>query len=151
MEARDILKLIPHRYPFALVDRVLDHKPFDWIKARKNVTINEPFFTGHFPGQPVMPGVKMIEAMAQVSGILALLSLNPDLADHPEQNDDAFFVLAGVDKARFRKLVIPGDQLHMHMQVVVKKSTLWKVAGEVEVDGHCVAQATILISKGGNV
>lgn len=105
IDIREILDMLPHRYPFLLVDRVLECVPFKYIKAIKNVTFNEHFFTGHFPGKPVMPGVLLLEAMAQTTGLLAFLSYNA-------RNDHAsMYYLVGVDNARFRRPVVPGDQL----------------------------------------
>ena len=128
----EILRYLPHRYPFMLVDRVLECHPGESIKALKNVTYNEPFFPGHFPGRPVMPGVMIIEALAQAAGILTFLSANIV----PTEQTRFYFV--GIDKARFRKPVIPGDQLVLNATVQRALKGIWKfetvaTVGEVEV------------------
>ena len=128
-EIRDIL---PHRYPFLLVDRI-DELEADRIVGIKNVTINEPFFTGHFPDYPVMPGVLIIEAMAQVAGVLVLSQI-PD-------RKSKLVLLAGVDGAKFRKPVRPGDQLRIEMKLLKRKAALAKMSGTATVDGVLVAEA----------
>ena len=135
MEARDILKLIPHRYPFALVDRVLDHKPFDWIKARKNVTINEPFFTGHFPGQPVMPGVMIVEAFGQAAAALAAYSIDP------KEVENKLVYLMSVQHARFRKPVLPPCDLYLNCVVDKIKGKIWRYKGEAFCSNEKMADA----------
>ncbi|MBV8742045.1 MAG: 3-hydroxyacyl-ACP dehydratase FabZ [Sinobacteraceae bacterium] len=132
LDIHAVLKLLPHRYPFLLVDRVLEVKPGESIRALKNVTYNEPFFTGHFPGRPVMPGVMIIEALAQAAGILTFVSSN--IVPHEETR----FYFVGIDKARFRKPVEPGDQLLLTAQLERSLRGIWKFStaafvGEVEV------------------
>ncbi|MGV8074663.1 MAG: 3-hydroxyacyl-ACP dehydratase FabZ [Syntrophobacteraceae bacterium] len=131
-----ILKSLPHRYPFLLLDRVLEITA-DEIVGLKNVTINEPFFQGHFPRLPVMPGVLIIEAMAQTGGVLAL-SLLPEL-----QRDLAVYFMT-MDKARFRKPVRPGDQLIMKIKILRRRGPVFKMQGEAFVDGKLVAEAVIM-------
>jgi 3-hydroxyacyl-[acyl-carrier-protein] dehydratase len=136
MDIQKIQSLLPHRYPFLLIDRVLETEAGTRLVAIKNVTINEPFFQGHFPGKPVMPGVLLIEAMAQATGLLAMES-----ADVPK---DAIYYLVGVDKARFKRPVVPGDQLVFEVEVLKRKREIWVFAAEVKVDGAMVASAEIM-------
>ena len=133
---QDILKIVPHRYPMLLIDRILEIDPGKRIVGLKNVTANEQFFQGHFPGAPVMPGVLIVEAMAQCAAVLCLL-------DIPER-DQKLFLFGGVDKARFRRPVVPGDQLIMEITVLQKRSNTIKVRGEAKVDGNLVAEAELL-------
>jgi len=132
----EILRYLPHRYPLLLVDKVLDYVPEQSIKALKNVTVNEPHFTGHFPDFPVMPGVLIIEAMAQVGGILAFQSAPKD------QEFLVFFT--GIDGARFRKPVRPGDQLIFELTCLRRRGHMWKFKGEAFVDGDLVCEATLM-------
>lgn len=136
MDIQQIHSLLPHRYPFLLIDRVLDSEPGKRLRAMKNVTINEPFFQGHFPTKPVMPGVLLIEAMAQATGLLAMES-----ADVPKE---AIYYLVGVDKARFKRPVVPGDQLIFEVEVLKHKREIWVFAAEAKVDGNLVASAEIM-------
>jgi beta-hydroxyacyl-ACP dehydratase FabZ len=137
---KEILKLLPHRYPFVMVDRVLEYEPEKWIKAIKNVTINEPFFQGHFPGDPIMPGVLQIEAMAQVGGLLALL------ADESGAREKLAIFLT-IDKAKFRRPVVPGDQVLFHVQVIKRvRGTIIQCHGEASVDGKTVSEADLMFS-----
>ncbi len=135
IEIDEILTLLPHGYPFFLVDRVLEYEPEKRIVGIKNVTFNEPFFPGHFPGNPVMPGVLIIEAMAQTAGVLAFKS-------HPGLKGNVFFI--GIDNARFRKPVKPGDQLKLVLQVVKHRKEIWVFDGEAYVDDKKVAEARIM-------
>lgn len=136
------MRILPHRYPFLLVDRVLEVEPNKRIVALKNVTINEPFFTGHFPAAPVMPGVLTIEAMAQTGGILALLERKP------EELSNALVYFMGIDEARFRRPIVPGDQLRIEMEVLRRKALVWKMKGRVYVGSELAAEATLLSSIG---
>jgi 3-hydroxyacyl-[acyl-carrier-protein] dehydratase len=136
----DILKRLPHRYPFLLVDRVLDLVPWQSIRALKNVTVNEPFFPGHFPHRPVMPGVMIIEALAQAAGILAFVSAGTV----PNENTRFYFV--GIDKARFRRPVEPGDQLILSAQVERSMRGIWRVSVVATVGEVEAAAATLLLS-----
>ncbi len=136
MDIQQIHSLLPHRYPFLLIDRVLDSEPGKRLRAMKNVTINEPFFQGHFPTKPVMPGVLLIEAMAQATGLLAMES--------SEVPKEAIYYLVGVDKARFKRPVVPGDQLIFEVEVLKHKREIWVFAAEAKVDGNLVASAEIM-------
>lgn len=138
LDIRAIMEVLPHRHPFLLLDRVLELEVGQRILGIKNVTINEPFFPGHFPGQPVMPGVLIIEAMAQLSGVLALA------ATGRAADAGSIFYLAGVDKARFKRPVTPGDQLVMEAKLLVTKRTLTKFSCRAEVDGQLACEAEIM-------
>jgi beta-hydroxyacyl-ACP dehydratase FabZ len=138
LDIKEIMKRIPHRYPFLLVDRVVDYEEEKWIKAIKNVSMNELFFQGHFPGEPIMPGVLQIEALAQAGGILALLK-----GDNP--NKIAFFMT--INNAKFRKPVRPGDQLALHVTVVKRvRQNIVQLHGEASVDGEVVSEADLMFS-----
>lgn len=138
MGIHQILATLPHRYPFLLVDRILSLEPGKKVVGLKNVTFNEEFFQGHFPGNPVMPGVLILEAMAQVGGILVL-------ADAPDRHSKLCY-LSGIDKARFRRPVVPGDQLVFTVEKLAVRQNLIKVKGEARVDGALCAEAEILSS-----
>ncbi len=138
LTAEQIHKLLPHRYPFALVDRILEYVPQEKAVGLKNVTFNEPYFPGHFPGRPLMPGVLQIEAMAQVGG--TILMQIPEL-------EGKFFVFAGIDKVRFRRPVTPGDQLIMTVELLaLKRNRIAKMKGKGEVDGQVAVEAEMLFS-----
>lgn len=134
-DARWIMQILPHRYPFLLVDRVLEIEPRKRIVAVKNVTINEEFFLGHFPGHPVMPGVLLVEGMAQAGGILLL-------HDSPGDRDDLIY-LAGVDRARFRRPVVPGDQVRYEVEVLALRQSFSKLSCRSLVDGQVAAEAVV--------
>ena len=136
MDVQEIQSILPHRYPFLLVDRILEVEPGKRIVGIKNVTVNEPFFPGHFPGKPIMPGVLIIEAMAQVGGVLLLKEV--------EDRENKLVYFMGIDEARFRKPVVPGDQLRFELEVLKRKSTTCKLQGRAFVDGALVAEAVIL-------
>ena len=136
MTIQEILKIVPHRYPMLLIDRILEIDPGKRIVGLKNVTANEQFFQGHFPGAPVMPGVLIVESMAQCAAVLCLL-------DIPER-DEKLFLFGGVDKARFRRPVTPGDQLILEITMLQKRSNTIKVRGEAKVNGQLVAEAELL-------
>jgi len=138
VEVTKILKLLPHRYPFLLVDRVLDYKLGEYLTAVKNVTFNEPHFNGHFPNHPIMPGVLIIEAMAQASGILSRLAIG-DLTD-----DGDIFYLVKVDNAKFTKTVVPGDQLLLHTTIKREMRSMVKYECQATVNGKVVAKAELL-------
>lgn len=138
MDIHEILKKIPHRYPILLVDRVLELKKNDFIRALKNVSINEPYFSGHFPQRPVMPGVLMIEALAQAAAILGFETL--DIS--PE--DNALFYFAGIDGARFKRPVEPGDQLILEVKLDRQKSGIFKFKGRGTVDGELAVEADLM-------
>lgn len=132
MDIRQIMNSLPHRYPFLLVDRVLSVENYKQIKALKNVTLNEPYFPGHFPEQPIMPGVLQIEALAQTAGLLAIISMGAT-------NQNCYFL--GIEKAKFRKPVVPGDQMIMDVTVVHQRGTIWKFKGECRVGDVMVSEA----------
>jgi len=138
MDISKIREYLPHRYPFLLVDRVIDLDLGKTITAIKNVTINEPFFDGHFPGLPIMPGVLIIEAMAQAAGILGFKTLDK------KPSDGSIYMFVGADKMRFKKPVVPGDQLTLKAAIVSSRSGLWKFDCRAEVDGEMVAAGQIL-------
>ena len=137
MDITEISRFLAHRYPFLLVDRVTKLVPGESITAIKNVTINEPYFNGHFPGQPIMPGVLIVEAMAQTTGLLGFKTLGDD------PRPDLLYVLAGVDKAKFKKQVVPGDQLVLSATILRHKGSVWIYQTEAHVDGKLVASAEI--------
>jgi len=135
LDIEEIRKILPHRYPMLLVDRILELEP-ERIVGIKNVTVNEPFFQGHFPDFPVMPGVLIVEAMAQVAGVLVLKEI-PDRAGK-------LVLLAGIDNAKFRRPVLPGDQLRIEMKVVKRKASVAKMMGVATVGGNVVAEVEVL-------
>ncbi len=141
MDLNEILEYLPHRYPFLLVDRVLEVEPGVRIKALKNVTANEEFFAGHFPHHPVMPGVLIIEALAQTAAILSFRTVDKK----PGDRTVVYFV--GIDNARFKKPVFPGDQLILECSLVRSVHGIWKFAGKARVDGAVVAQAELLCTE----
>ena len=138
MDIHQILEYLPHRYPILLVDRVLEIVPGERITALKNVTINEPFFPGHYPHHPVMPGVLIIEAMAQTAALLSFRTAG----DRPDGKSVYYFV--GIDGARFKKPVMPGDQLIFEVSVITAKRGIWKFAAVAKVDGQVAAEAEIM-------
>src|ERR1700674_5172376 len=135
MDIGDILKILPHRYPFLLIDRVIELVRMKSIVALKNVTVTEPFFQGHFPGQPIMPGVLIVEAIAQAGGILLLTEV--------PSRDETLVVFTGIEKARFRRLVVPGDQLRIEAVVKAWRITAGRLEGKAYVDGKVVCEATV--------
>ena len=135
LDITQIQAILPHRYPFLLVDRIIEYEPGKRVVGIKNVTINEPFFEGHFPGAPVMPGVLIVEAMAQTAGVLMLANL-------PDRESKLVF-FTGIDGAKFRRPVVPGDQLRMQLTVLKLRSRYIRLRGEAYVDGQLVAEALI--------
>ncbi len=133
--SEEILNILPHRYPFLLVDRIVELEPGKMARGIKNVTINEPFFQGHFPGRPVMPGVLIVEAMAQVGGVLAFRSASVS-------NKLVYFM--GIDRARFRRPVVPGDTVELVLNVVKSRGSIWVFKGEAFVDKNLVAEAELM-------
>ena len=131
-----IQKILPHRYPFLLVDRIIDFIPKEKAVGIKNVSFNEPFFQGHFPGHPIMPGVLIVEAMAQVAGVLLL--------DADAEHSDRYIYFTGIDKVRFRKTVVPGDQLRFEVEMVKRRRSICKVTGKAYVDGDLVCEAELM-------
>lgn len=134
----DIMKFLPHRYPFLLVDRIVELEPDKRIVGLKNVTINEPFFPGHFPGAPVMPGVLIIEAMAQVAGVMIYRDL-------PEREKKLIY-FTGIENAKFRRPVVPGDQLRIEMEMLNRRNNFGKMMGRASVEGKLVAQAVVMFA-----
>ena len=141
IDVKEIQTILPHRYPFLMIDRIVELEPGSKAVGIKNVTINEPFFLGHFPGNPIMPGVLIVEAMAQVAGVLAFRS--------GIQGDAVYFM--SIEKAKFRKPVVPGDQLRFEIAVLQHRGFVWKMSGNAYVDGKLVAEAefTAMVSSGG--
>lgn len=135
IEIDRIRDMIPHRYPMLMIDRVVDVVPNVRATGIKNVTINEPFFQGHFPADPVMPGVLIIEAMAQTAAVLVVATLGPE-------NEGRLVYFMSIDSARFRKPVVPGDTIHIHVEKQRNRGNVWKFSGMAKVDGVLVAEAT---------
>ncbi len=136
----DIIEILPHRYPFLLVDRITELEKGKRVVGIKNVTINEPFFQGHFPGKPIMPGVLIIEAMGQVGGVLAGLSI----PGSSEKDDGNLIFFMGMDKVKFRRQVVPGDQIVFELKTLRTGSRIWKMAGTAHVKDDLVAEAELL-------
>ena len=143
MDINEVLKYLPHRQPFLLIDRIIEMKEGESVVALKNVTINEPFFVGHFPSRPIMPGVLIIEAMAQAAGVLAYKSTNT------LPSEGVLYYFAGVDNARFRRVVEPGDQLRLEVKLLRAKKEIWKLAGSAYVDGELACSAELLSARRG--
>src|SRR5512139_861607 len=141
MEINEIMKILPHAYPFLLVDRIVEIEPDKRIVGIKNVTYNEPFFPGHFPGRPIMPGVLIVEAMAQTAGVLAFKSM-------PEEDQGRTVYFLGIDNVRFRKPVVPGDQLRMELEITRHRHAIWGFKGKAFVDGSVVAEGDLLAMIG---
>jgi 3-hydroxyacyl-[acyl-carrier-protein] dehydratase len=139
IDIMEILKVLPHRYPFVMVDRILAIEVGKQVVGLKNVTINEPFFQGHFPQRPVMPGVLILEGMAQVGGIMAYYA-------HPEAIGNKLLFFAGIDKARFRRPVVPGDQLILTLDLIKEKRSVMVMSAKATVDGKLVAEAQLMAS-----
>lgn len=135
IDIQEILDLLPHRYPFLLVDRVTEFESGKWIKAYKNITINEPCFTGHFPGQPIFPGVLILEAMAQAAGVLGFKT---------KGKSDELYLYAGIDNARFKRPVVPGDKLQLNVELIKERRGIWKFKGVASVDGEDVCCAEFM-------
>ena len=140
MDIAGIIRQLPHRYPFLLIDRVLECEPGKAVRALKNVTVNEPFFNGHFPGHPVMPGVLIVEALAQAAGILAFATVR-------EVPDDSMgLYMVGIDQARFRRPVVPGDQLILTAQLARSFKGIWRFSTTAFVGGEEVSSANIMVA-----
>lgn len=144
LDIREILRYLPHRYPFLLIDRVIDYTPGETLTGLKNVSFNEPFFMGHFPQRPIMPGVLIIEALAQATGILAFVTASTQPPDGQEM-----YYLAGVDKARFKRPVEPGDQLLLEVGLLRSKRGIGVFAAEARVDGQLAAAAELMCARRG--
>jgi len=143
LDIKEIQRVLPHRFPFLLVDRIVEIELNKRIVGIKNVSINEPFFQGHFPGFPVMPGVLIIEAMAQVAGVLAFKS-----TEHKMDISSKMVLFTGIDKAKFRKPVIPGDQIRFELYVIQVREPFWKLKGVALVEGEKVCEAEIMAMVG---
>ncbi len=141
MDINDVLEHLPHRYPFLLVDKVLDFEPGKSLLALKNVTYNEPQFTGHFPNKPILPGVLVIEALAQATGILAYKSTNS------KPDGKSLYYLVGIDKARFKRPVNPGEQLMLNVEVIKNMRGVWKFKAVATVDDNMVASAELMCAE----
>lgn len=137
MDINELIKYLPHRYPFLLVDRIIDIQLGSSLTALKNVTMNEPFFTGHFPQQPIMPGVLIVEALAQASGVLVLAT------EGKTAETSSLYYLAKIDKAKFREVVSPGDQLMLHIELIKSRSGTWKFATHATVGDSVVCEVNL--------
>jgi 3-hydroxyacyl-[acyl-carrier-protein] dehydratase len=138
-DIQKVMEYLPHRYPFLLIDRVIECTSGNHLTALKNVSVNEPFFQGHFPGQPIMPGVLILEALAQATGLLSFCTMQ---ADHKNK----IYMLVGIDKARFRGQVVPGDQLTLAVTLKRNMRGIWMYDGKAMVDGEVVAEAELMCS-----
>jgi 3-hydroxyacyl-[acyl-carrier-protein] dehydratase len=141
IDIREIMSFLPHGYPFLLIDRILEIEPGKRIVGIKNVTYNEPYFPGHFPGRPIMPGVLIVEAMAQTAGVLAFKSI-------PEEGQRRPVLFLGLDNVRFRKPVVPGDQLRMELEITRHRQAIWGFKGKAFVEDKLVAEADLLAMLG---
>ena len=141
IDVKEIKQLLPHRYPFLLIDRVTDIEKGKWAEGYKNITINEPIFEGHFPDEPIFPGVLIIEAMAQLAGVLGFYT------EGRRPSDGYIYLLCGTDKARFKRQVVPGDQLNLRSELVTAKRNILKFACTASVDGQPVASAELLVAE----
>ncbi|AOW75960.1 MAG: 3-hydroxyacyl-[acyl-carrier-protein] dehydratase [Colwellia sp.] len=140
IEIAEIKALLPHRYPMLLVDRVLDYQPMKTLHAIKNVSINEPVFNGHFPDLPIFPGVMILEALAQATGLLGFKS-----TDGRDKNE--MYLFASIDKAKFKKSVVPGDTMHLHVEFLKERRGMWKFYGEARVEGKVVCCAELMCAR----
>ncbi len=142
LDVQEIMRYLPHRYPFLMLDKVTDYEVGKYLKAIKNVTINEPFFQGHFPQKPVMPGVMILEAMAQATGILGFKTENVD----PDDNSSLYYFV-GIDNARFKQIVVPGDCLEMTVEFVRSRRGIYSFSGKAYVDGKIVCTADLMCTR----
>lgn len=140
LQIQEIMALLPHRYPFLLIDRVLDFTPGESLTAIKNVTINEPIFTGHFPGMPIFPGVLILEAMAQATGILGFKTVT-------ERADNELYLFAAIDEARFKRPVVPGDTMVIEVKFLKERRNMWKFYCEAKVDDQIVCTAELMCAR----
>lgn len=140
-DIREIQEILPHRYPFALIDRVISYTPGKSLHAIKNITMNEPVFTGHFPGNPIFPGVLLLEAMAQATGLLGFKMMENEVGA------DEMYLFAGIDNARFKRPVTPGDRVDFHVEFVKERRGIWKFKGRAEVDGQTAAIADLMCAR----
>ncbi len=139
-DIQEILSLLPHRYPMLLVDKVVDFTPGDSLHAIKNVTVNEPVFTGHFPEQPIFPGVMILEALAQATGLLGYKTVE-------NHDDNELYLFAAIDNARFKQPVLPGDTMHLHVKFLKERRNIWKFYGEAIVDGKVACSAELMCAR----
>lgn len=155
MTINEIMRQLPHRYPFLLVDRVIDHQPGERLMAIKNVTFNEPFFLGHFPAKPIMPGVLILEALAQATGLLAFATREAGAAPNGEaprlydqkRATQSLYLFVSVDKARFKRQVEPGDQLHLDVRLLRVRRGMWRFSGEATVADELAASAELMCAE----
>lgn len=140
IDVEEIQTLIPHRYPMLLIDRVLDYKAGEWLHGIKNVTFNEPVFTGHFPGYSIFPGVLILEALAQATGVLGFKTTEGS-------GSDEMYLFASIDNAKFKKPVVPGDTMHLHVKFLKERRNMWKFYGEAKVDGQVVCSADLMCAR----
>ena len=145
LNIEEIKKILPHRYPFLLLDRVTDFELGEWMEGFKNVSSGEPCFMGHFPKDSVFPGVLMVEAMAQLAGVLSVQTIKQDT-----QNYARYFYFTGIDRVRFKRIVIPGDRFDMQVKVVKRRSKIWKFAGVATVGGDVACEADFMLLSGEN-
>jgi len=141
MDVYEILEYLPHRYPFLLVDKVVDYKAGEYLIAVKNVSVNEPFFPGHFPQRPVFPGVLIMEALAQATGLLAFKTQGK------KPDGSSLYYFAGIDNCRFKQPVQPGDQMFLEVKLLTTKRNIWKFSAEAKVDGKVVASAELMCAE----
>lgn len=139
-DIQEIMSLLPHRYPMLLVDKVVNYEAGKYLHAIKNVTANEPIFTGHFPGQPIFPGVMILEAMAQATGLLGFKTTQG-------RADNELYLFAAIDNARFKQPVYPGDTMHLHVDFIKERRNLWKFNCEAKVDGKVVCTAELMCAR----
>lgn len=140
IDVQEIQTLIPHRYPMLLVDRVLDYEAGKWLHAIKNVTFNEPVFTGHFPELAIFPGVLILEALAQATGVLGFKTTEG-------REEDEMYLFASIDNAKFKRPVVPGDTMHLHVEFLKERRGMWKFYGEAKVDGKVVCSADLMCAR----
>lgn len=140
LDIQEIMALLPHRYPFLLIDKVLDYTPGESLTAVKNVTMNEPVFTGHFPGMPIFPGVLILEALAQATGILGFKTVT-------ERSENELYLFAAIDEARFKKPVVPGDTMILEVKFLRERRSMWKFYGEAKVDGQVACCAELMCAR----
>ncbi|WP_448248638.1 3-hydroxyacyl-ACP dehydratase FabZ [Thalassotalea agariperforans] len=140
IKVEEIQTIIPHRYPMLLVDRVLDFEPGQWLHAIKNISINEPIFTGHFPELAIFPGVLILEAMAQATGILGFKTAQ-------DKAEKELYLFASIDNAKFKQPVVPGDTMHLHVQFIKERRGMWKFYCEAKVDGKVVCTADLMCAR----
>ena len=141
IDIKEIQRLLPHRYPFSLVDRVTALEAGQWVEGYKNISINEPFFNGHFPGEPIFPGVLIIEAMAQISGVLGFIT------EQRYAEDGYMYLLCGNEKTRFKRQVVPGDRLDLRSELLTQKRNILKFSCQARVDNTLVASSELLVAE----